>query len=82
MNKIFWKQKRPTPGNRNWVQAIGANPKLKPWGDRDGDRKLNMFDCKPLNRRRQDDGEEESERADRECGKKSEKERAMAEEGY
>ena len=38
--------------NMNWAQAKWKYPKMKPMGDRDGDGVKNMFDCKPLNKKR------------------------------
>jgi len=42
-------------GNMNWSQAKKRYPSLNPFGDKDKDGRINMEDCKPLNRRKQDD---------------------------
>jgi len=39
----------------NWAEASWAYPKLKPMGDWDNDGVKNQFDCKPMNRKKQDD---------------------------
>ena len=36
----------------NWAQVKRKYPNLKPLADTDGDGLLNMFDCKPLNKKR------------------------------
>ena len=36
----------------NWPQAAVRYPRMNPFGDSDHDGKLNMFDCKPLNKNR------------------------------
>ena len=41
--------------NMNWAQAKWAFPKLKPNRDNDRDGVKNQFDCKPFDRKRQDD---------------------------
>ena len=46
----------------NWSQTKWKYPKLKPMGDKDRDGVKNMFDCKPLNRKRQDVDTETKER--------------------
>jgi hypothetical protein len=38
--------------NLTWPQASIRFPKLNPFGDKDRDGKLNMFDCKPFDSRR------------------------------
>jgi len=40
--------------NMNWAQSKWKYPKLKPMGDKDKDGVKNMFDCKPLDKKRQD----------------------------
>jgi len=40
--------------NMNWAQAKWKYPKLKAMGDKDNDGVKNMFDCKPLDRKKQD----------------------------
>ena len=35
-----------------WPQASIRFPRMKPFGDRDKDGKLNMFDCRPFNKKR------------------------------
>jgi hypothetical protein len=39
----------------NWSQAKSKYPKLSPFGDADRDGVKNMFDCKPFDKKRQDD---------------------------
>jgi hypothetical protein len=39
----------------NWIQAKSKYPHLNPYGDADKDRLMNMFDCKPFNKKRQDE---------------------------
>ena len=52
----FIKIKKPQDRkNMNWSEAKWANPRLKPMGDWDNDGVKNQFDCKPLNRKKQDD---------------------------
>jgi hypothetical protein len=43
----------------NWQQAHKKYPKMSSLGDFDHDGVLNMFDCKPFNSRRQDEGSPE-----------------------
>lgn len=38
----------------NWIQAQSAYPKLSPWGDADYDGVINMLDCKPFDKDKQD----------------------------
>ena len=38
--------------NLTWPQASIRFPRLNPFGDKDHDGKLNMFDCKPFNKKR------------------------------
>ena len=38
--------------NLTWAQASIRYPKMQAFGDADRDGKLNMFDCKPFNKRR------------------------------
>lgn len=40
--------------NLTWPQALIRFPKLNPFGDSDKDGKLNMFDCRPFDKKRQD----------------------------
>jgi len=35
-----------------WRQALSRNPKLNPLGDADRDGRLNMFDCRPFDKKR------------------------------
>lgn len=46
----------------NWEQAKAARPKLRPFGDADGDGVLNIWDCRPFNKNKQGEmhGQEES----------------------
>ena len=41
--------------NLRWTQAVNRFPNLKPFGDNDRDGVLNMFDCFPFDRNRQDE---------------------------
>lgn len=41
--------------NMNWAQAKAKHPKLSPFGDADKDGVKNWLDCKPFDRKRQDD---------------------------
>jgi hypothetical protein len=41
--------------NLTWNQASIRYPKMNPFGDADKDGKLNMFDCRPFNRRKHGD---------------------------
>jgi len=66
MKATFWKPKRnPFVGliqnskniknkDMNWVQAKSKYPKMKPFGDKDKDGLMNMYDCKPLNKKKKD----------------------------
>lgn len=38
----------------NWVQAKTKYPKLSPFGDADHDGLINMYDCKPFNKKKKD----------------------------
>ena len=54
--KSIWGFKQPQEKkDMNWAQAKWANPRLKPNADSDRDGVKNQFDCKPLNRKKQDD---------------------------
>ena len=54
--KSIWDIKEPMDRKKmNWAQAKWANPRLKPMGDWDNDGVKNQFDCKPMNRKKQDD---------------------------
>jgi len=62
MNKVrlkpIWGRREPIERkDMNWSQAKWNFPKLKPMGDRDRDGVKNQFDCRPLNRKRQDEEE-------------------------
>ena len=48
--------------NMNWTQAKSKYPKLSPFGDRDKDGVKNWLDCKPFDKKRQDDFETIDER--------------------
>ena len=39
--------------NLTWPQASLRFPRMNPFGDKDRDGKLNMFDCRPFDKRRQ-----------------------------
>lgn len=45
--------------NLTWLQARRRYPKLNPFGDADKDGVMNIFDCKPFNRKRQEDNDDE-----------------------
>jgi len=45
--------KRPTKKQMNWTQAKKKYPKLDPMKDFDMDGIMNMFDCRPFNKKRQ-----------------------------
>lgn len=51
MVKSFWTPKK----DMNWNQAKKRYPNLKPLGDVDRDGVKNWLDCKPLDRKRQDE---------------------------
>jgi len=44
--------KRIKRKDMNWAQAKRKYPKLNPFGDYDRDKVINMFDCKPLDKKR------------------------------
>lgn len=41
--------------NMTWLQAKRAYPRLDPFRDSDKDGVINMFDCRPFNKKRHDD---------------------------
>ena len=43
----------------NWKQAKKRFPKMNPYGDRDHDGVINKFDCRPFDRTRQDEDEDD-----------------------
>lgn len=45
--------------NLNWWQAKKRYPNLKPFGDADKDGVINILDCKPFNKKRQDEDQDE-----------------------
>ncbi len=53
----FWsnKQKEISKKDQSWTQAKARNPKLLPFSDTDKDGVSNWLDCKPFDRKRQDD---------------------------
>ena len=54
--KQFFKVKKPIEKkDMNWSQAKWKYPKFKAKGDWDKDGVKNQFDCKPFDRKRQDD---------------------------
>lgn len=54
--KTFWSIKESKDKkDMNWAQAKWNFPKLKPNKDNDKDGVKNQFDCKPLNKKKQDD---------------------------
>jgi len=57
--KIKWNplsKKRNIPKkNMNWTQAKRKFPRLNPYGDADRDGRINIRDCRPFNRMRQDE---------------------------
>jgi len=57
--KPIWPIKKPIERkDMNWSQAKWNYPRLKPMGDRDRDGVKNQFDCKPFDRKRQDNWKE------------------------
>jgi hypothetical protein len=61
----FWDLKKPkttvikshmhvTKKDMNWMQAKAKYKKLKPFTDNDHDGLMNMYDCKPFNKKKQD----------------------------
>lgn len=44
-----------TKKNMNWIQAKTKYPQLNPYGDADGDKIINMYDCHPFDKRRQEE---------------------------
>jgi len=84
------KKKKPVlKKNMNWGQAKSRYPKLSPFGDADKDGVKNWLDCKPFNKRRQDDdapyldflADDSGEDADAEWKKLTPRQRALAEIG-
>lgn len=56
--KPIWSIKKPIEKkDMDWSQAKWSFPRLKPMGDSDRDGVKNQFDCRPLNRKRQDEDE-------------------------
>ena len=50
------KLRRSIPKSKmNWLEAKRKYPRLSPFGDADRDGVKNMFDCKPFNKKRQDE---------------------------
>ena len=54
---IKQKKKKVLKKNMSWTQAKAKFPKLSPFKDADKDGVSNWLDCKPFDRKRQDDKE-------------------------
>ena len=59
MSNIYWKGRRKGMNHRQAFLDVGRKAiplKIKnPYGNKDGDNKVNKFDCQPLNKRKQDE---------------------------